>query len=58
MDVGQLSPRVQYLLWHVIVLQGRGRALLERSVTLDRLIVLTDPPRHSWAYPRQHGIWP
>ncbi|MGO1851849.1 MAG: hypothetical protein ACTH0V_00385 [Microbacteriaceae bacterium] len=68
LDVSQLSPRVRYLLRHLLILQRRYAQVLaefpnlrplhdERGMVLDRPIVLADPPRHSWAYFREKGIW-
>lgn len=67
LDVSQLSPRVRYLAWHLLILQGRAREMLaaypnlrplakEDHAVLDRPIVLRHPPRDSWAYLRRHGI--
>ena len=67
LDVSRLSPRVRYLAWHLLILQGRARKMLrefpnlrplaaERRTVLDRPIILRQPPRDSWAYLRRHGI--
>lgn len=68
LDPDQLSPRVRYLAWHILILQGRARRTIddhpnlrplarEQRTVLDRPIVLSDPPRHSWAYFKRKGIW-
>lgn len=68
LDLTQLSPRVRYLMRHLLILQRRYREVLqaypnlrplhdERDMVLDRPIVLADPPRHSWGYFRKKGIW-
>lgn len=67
-DLSVLSPRVRYLMRHLLILQGRYVETLwrypnlrplqdEADVVLDEPIVLSDPPRHSWAYFKRKGIW-
>lgn len=67
LDVAALSPRVQYLAWHLLVLQRRARPMLERypnlrplakqrHVTLDRDILLDRAPRDAWQYFKKNGI--
>lgn len=69
-DVAVLSPRVRFLAWHLLVLSGQARPVLDAFPNLrplaaqrhvptpiDPPIVLSERPRHSWAYFRQVGIW-
>lgn len=66
LDPDRLSYRMRYLMKCLLVLQRRYRETLERYpnlqgldevTTIDRPIVLSDPPRHSWSFFRRKGIW-
>lgn len=69
-DVAALSPRVQFLAWHLLVLSGQARPVLDAfpnlrplaaqrhvSTPIDPPLVLSERPRHSWAYFRSVGVW-
>lgn len=67
-DLSVLSPRVRYLMRHLLILQGRYVETLRRypnlrplqreaDVVLDEPIVLADPPRHSWSYFKRKNIF-
>ena len=68
-EIDRLSPRVQYLFWHLLVLTRQARSVLgafpnlrplaaQRHVEtpLDPPLVLSANPRHSWAYFTRVGI--
>ncbi|MFV4912356.1 hypothetical protein PFZ49_02020 [Microbacterium lacticum] len=68
-DVAALSPRVRFLAWHLLVLSGQARPVLDAFPNLrpladerhtptpiDPPLVLSEHPRHSWAYLRTVGI--
>lgn len=65
-DLDLLSPRMRYLMRHLLILQGRYEAMLNEHANLRGLqqnteitepIILTDPPRHTWRYFKEKGIW-
>ena len=73
LDVHQLSPRMQYVMWHLIVSQRRGdrdriEALLaeypnlrpleqQQHVQLQEPIWLSRNPMHPWKYYRIKNIY-
>lgn len=68
LDLEKLSPRARYLMRHLLVLQGRYVETLRRypnlrplqreaGVVLDEPIVLSDSPRHAWAWLRKQNIF-
>lgn len=65
-DLDALSPRMRYLMRHLLILQGRYRQMLDdfpnlrglqQDTEIDRPIILSDPPRHTWSYFKRKGIW-
>lgn len=65
-DLDLLSPRMRCLMRHLLIAQHRYRRMLDeppnlrglqQDTTIDRPIILSDPPRHTWAYFKRNGIW-
>lgn len=66
LDLSLLSYRMKYLMKCLLVLQRRYAETLDRYpnlrgldgvTSIDEPIILSDPPRHAWAFFKRKGIW-